>query len=120
MSRSPALPSRPGSDRPSPRTPTSQCCENGRPILADPTTGQTICSCQYPAGLLSTAAYARMAAPAGLTAESMYGPYAASAAQSLAQLGNDPTALYPTLVSLFSLHFKPVKGNTSTQVPLVS
>ena len=97
MSRSPPLSSRPGSDSQAPRTPTSQCCENGRPILTDPTIGQTVCSCQYPASLLATAAYSRMAGPAGLTTENMYGHYAASAAQ----LGGDPTALYPTMVSNF-------------------
>ena len=104
MSRSPPLPSRPGSDGQAPRTPTSQCCENGRPILTDPTTGQTICSCQYPASLLTTAAFSRMAGPAGLTAENMYGHYAASAAQ----LGGDPTALYPTMVSILSYLERPL------------
>ena len=38
-----------------------------------------------------------MAGPAGLTTENLYGHYAASAAQ----LGGDPTALYPTMVSDF-------------------
>ena len=26
---------------------TTPCCETGRPIVTDPVTGQTVCSCQY-------------------------------------------------------------------------
>ncbi|KAK9499803.1 hypothetical protein O3M35_002773 [Rhynocoris fuscipes] len=28
-------------------TPGSPCCEGGRPVLSDPVSGQTVCSCQY-------------------------------------------------------------------------
>lgn len=28
-------------------SPGSPCCEGGRPVLADPASGQTVCSCQY-------------------------------------------------------------------------
>ncbi|KAF6201944.1 hypothetical protein GE061_004340 [Apolygus lucorum] len=28
-------------------SPNSPCCEGGRPVLADPVSGQTVCSCQY-------------------------------------------------------------------------
>ncbi len=67
--------------------------------MADPTTGQTICSCQYPAGLL--AAYPRMAGAPGLTPENAYGQYIAAATQGLSvQVGGDPATLYPTLVGL--------------------
>ncbi|XP_014679537.1 PREDICTED: LOW QUALITY PROTEIN: homeobox protein araucan-like, partial [Priapulus caudatus] len=31
----------------SPSSPATSCCESGRPIMTDPATGQTICSCQY-------------------------------------------------------------------------
>lgn len=27
--------------------PTNRCCDSGRPLFTDPTTGQTICSCQH-------------------------------------------------------------------------
>ncbi len=119
MSRSPSATSRPS---PAPRSPApglgSPCCDSGRPVLTDPATGQTICSCQYPASLLAaSSAYSRMAVAAAATAppapsaglaasaESVYGHYAASAAQSLAQLGGDATTLYPTLVSLIHTRF---------------
>ncbi|KAH3778562.1 homeobox protein araucan-like [Dreissena polymorpha] len=37
---------------------STSCCENGRPIITDPHTGQSVCSCQYGSGLLS--AYSRV------------------------------------------------------------
>ena len=71
------------------------CCENGRPIVTDPHTGQTICSCQYPAGLLA-AAYSRLP---GLT-DGMYSPYAT--------LGvTDPSAFYSPMVSAENNSFYP-------------
>ncbi|KAH8019661.1 hypothetical protein HPB51_020472 [Rhipicephalus microplus] len=48
------------------------CCESGRPVLTDPITGQTVCSCQYDAQLLN---YQRLA---GLPIN-MYGTAAAYA-----------------------------------------
>ncbi|KAH9362622.1 hypothetical protein HPB48_001281 [Haemaphysalis longicornis] len=50
------------------------CCESGRPVLTDPITGQTVCSCQYDAQLLN---YQRLAA-SGLPIN-MYGTAAAYA-----------------------------------------
>lgn len=32
---------------------TSQCCESGRPIVTDPVTGQSVCSCQYDSARLA-------------------------------------------------------------------
>jgi hypothetical protein len=43
---------------------TSPCCDSGRPLVTDPVTGQTVCSCQYDR----------------LQALSAYGPSAAAAA----------------------------------------
>lgn len=79
----------------------SPCCENGRPIMTDPHTGQTICSCQYPAGLLA-AAYSRVP---GL-AEGVYpSPYTAQGLMSLGAA--DPSAFYAPMVSLtyIFIHF---------------
>lgn len=74
-------------------SPTTSCCENGRPIMTDPHTGQTVCSCQYGSGLLS--AYSRVPS---LT-DSVYsaGPYGS---QSYMPLGTDPSAFYSPLVSV--------------------
>lgn len=70
------------------------CCENGRPIITDPHTGQTICSCQYSSTLLN---YPRVP---GLT-ESVYGgasAYAAAAAtQGYLPLGAEGSAFYSPL-----------------------
>ncbi|KAH7979450.1 hypothetical protein HPB49_009435 [Dermacentor silvarum] len=52
------------------------CCESGRPVLTDPITGQTVCSCQYDAQLLN---YQRLAA-SGLPIN-MYGTAAAYAGE---------------------------------------
>ncbi|XP_076357991.1 uncharacterized protein LOC143250823 [Tachypleus tridentatus] len=59
------------------------CCESGRPVLTDPLTGQTVCSCQYDAQLLN---YQRLAA-SGLPLN-MYGTAAAAAAA--AYTGDQP------------------------------
>ena len=56
------------------------CCETGRPILTDPITGQSICSCQYDAHILN---YQRLAANLPF----MYGPAAAAAAAAAAAYG---------------------------------
>ena len=72
-------------------TASTSCCETGRPIMTDPHTGQTVCSCQYTSSLLN---YPRVA---GLP-ESVYGsPYAAAAAAQtyVPGLGADPSAFYP-------------------------
>ncbi|GFR31222.1 homeobox protein caupolican [Trichonephila clavata] len=55
------------------------CCESGRPVLTDPLTGQTVCSCQYDAQLLG---YQRLAA-SGLPLN-VYGTAAAAAAAAAA------------------------------------
>lgn len=80
---------------------TSSTATSGRPVLAEPSSGQTLLD--YPAGLLA-AAYPRMAA-AGLTnaAEaSVYGSASAYAAAAAAQsylptLSTDPSVLYGSL-----------------------
>lgn len=74
---------------------STSCCENGRPIMTDPHTGQTVCSCQYGSGLLS--AYSRVP---GLT-DSMYSttPYPS---QGYVPLGTDPSAFYSPLVCISS------------------
>ncbi len=73
-------------------TVTTSCCETGRPIMTDPTTGQTVCSCQYSSAtsLLSYPAAARS------LSESVYNSYAA---QGYVPFGADPSAFYSPLVS---------------------
>lgn len=83
------------------------CCETGRPVLADPLTGQTVCSCQYDAQLLN---YQRLAA-SGLPLN-MYGTAAAAAAaaaaayggeQGFLPLGSEQSAFYSPSANGFDL-----------------
>lgn len=89
--------------------PGQPCCESGRPVMTDPITGQTVCSCQYDNHILN---YQRLAASGGLPL-GMYNPAAASAySQAVAEGGFLPglsseqmqSAFYPPGVSTrFSL-----------------
>ncbi|XP_055892422.1 homeobox protein caupolican-like [Biomphalaria glabrata] len=72
------------------------CCENGRPILTDPHTGQTVCSCQYPPGLVS---YPRAALPPGLESVYSASAYAAAVSQGYVALGAEGSAFYSPLGS---------------------
>ncbi|KAH9509579.1 hypothetical protein Btru_046221 [Bulinus truncatus] len=75
-------------------TMSSPCCENGR-SLVNPHTGQTVCSCQYPAGLLT---YSRV----GLT-DPVYQTSGFSTPQGYMPLGTDPSSFYPSLNSPYEL-----------------
>ncbi|CAG5116363.1 unnamed protein product [Candidula unifasciata] len=70
------------------------CCENGRPILTDPHTGQTVCSCQYPPGLVS---YPRGPLPPGLESVYSASAYAAAVSQGFVTLGAEGSAFYSPL-----------------------
>ncbi|KAK6185885.1 hypothetical protein SNE40_008024 [Patella caerulea] len=72
--------------------PPRACCENGRPVMTDPTTGQTICSCQYGSALLN---YPRLS---GLTS-SLFGSsaYGTATSQGYVGLGAEGSAFYAPL-----------------------
>ncbi|KAL3860025.1 hypothetical protein ACJMK2_010199, partial [Sinanodonta woodiana] len=74
---------------------TTSCCENGRPIMTDPHTGQSICSCQYGSSLLS--AYSRVP---GLT-DSMYSSPHYTTQGYMSLNSADPSAFYSPLVSYY-------------------
>ena len=80
--------------------PPSSCCENGRPIITDPHTGQSVCSCQYGSGLLS--AYNRVPS----IGDNMYtSPHYAT--QGYMPLNTDTSAFYSPLVStLFIMYIR--------------
>lgn len=84
------------------------CCENGRPIMTDPHTGQTICSCQYGTALLN---YSRVQS----LPESIYGAsaaaYAAGAAQGYVPLGAEGSAFYSPLVCIRLISSYRLKSN---------
>lgn len=74
------------------------CCENGRPIITDPVSGQTVCSCQYDSARLTLGGYSRMALPtAGV---GVYGgPYPSNEQNPYPSIGVDNSAFYSPLVS---------------------
>lgn len=81
--------------------PTSaSCCENGRPMVTDPVTGQTVCSCQYDnAARLALGAYPRLA-PSATSYSSYPTPTPSTTDQGpYPSIGMDSSAFYSPLVS---------------------
>jgi len=92
------------------------CCDNGRPIITDPISGQTICSCQYDSYILNCQ---RLAASSGLpfpihpatvsSAAAAYGAAAAGGAPGIDASQASPPFLpplasfYPPMANSFDL-----------------
>lgn len=74
------------------------CCENGRPIMTDPHTGQTICSCQYGTALLNFSRVQGL--PEGVYGASAAAYAAAGATQGYVPLGTEGSAFYSPLVCI--------------------
>lgn len=88
-----------GADTPVGSSTGGGCCENGRPMMTDPVTGQTVCSCQYDsAARLALGAYPRLAPPA--TSYSTYPTPTPSATDQgpYPSIGMDSSAFYSPLV----------------------
>lgn len=76
------------------------CCENGRPIITDPVSGQTVCSCQYDSARLTLGGYSRMALPSAGVGVGVYGgPYPSNEQNPYPSIGVDNSAFYSPLVS---------------------
>lgn len=70
----------------------TQCCESGRPLVTDPVTGQSVCSCQYDSARLAALQYPRSV--------SMYGtPYPSTDQNPYPSIGVESSAFYSPLVS---------------------
>ncbi|GIZ02072.1 uncharacterized protein CEXT_374171 [Caerostris extrusa] len=84
------------------------CCESGRPVLTDPLTGQTVCSCQYDAQLLGYQRLAASGLPSTCTARPPP-PAAAAAAygteQGFLPLSAEQSAFYSPTVRPHALQF---------------
>ncbi|KAH8315626.1 hypothetical protein KR059_006566 [Drosophila kikkawai] len=78
------------------------CCENGRPIITDPVSGQTVCSCQYDPARLAIGGYSRMALPsAGV---GVYGgPYPSNDQNPYPSIGVDNSAFYAPLSNPYGI-----------------
>ncbi|XP_063987329.1 homeobox protein araucan-like isoform X1 [Diachasmimorpha longicaudata] len=79
------------------------CCENGRPMMTDPVTGQTVCSCQYDTARLALGAYPRLAPTA--TSYSSYPTPTPSATDQgpYPSIGMDSSAFYSPLGNPYGL-----------------
>lgn len=82
-----------------------RCCDSGRPLFKDPTTGQTICSCQHEQMLnYQRIAQASLMGHSGMQL-SMYNSAYADGLPTAAYLpgvGAEQSHFYPNLVSLFN------------------
>lgn len=72
----------------------TSCCENGRPMITDPVSGQTVCSCQYDSARIALSGYSR------IPTASVYGtPYPSTDQNPYPSIGVDSSAFYSPLVS---------------------
>ena len=79
-----------------PPTGATSCCENGRPIMTDPVSGQTVCSCQYDSARLALSSYPRLST----SGVGVYGtPYPSTDQNPYPSIGVDSSAFYSPLVS---------------------
>lgn len=78
--------------------PPSRCCDSGRPLYTDPTTGHTVCSCQHEQILnYQRMAQASLIGPGGLPLPMYNSPYAEGLPAYLP--GAEQSHFYPNLVS---------------------
>ncbi|XP_037933342.1 homeobox protein caupolican-like [Teleopsis dalmanni] len=79
---------------------STTCCENGRPIMTDPVSGQTVCSCQYDSARLALSSYSRMPA----ASVGVYGtPYPSTEQNPYPSIGVDSSAFYSPLSNPYAL-----------------
>lgn len=77
-------------------TPAASCCDTPRPIITDPVSGQTVCSCQYDGARLALTSYPRLSS----AAVGVYGaPYPSTDQNPYPSIGVDSSAFYSPLVS---------------------
>lgn len=70
----------------------TQCCESGRPLVTDPVTGQSVCSCQYDQARLAALQYPRSVGVYGT-------PYPSTDQNPYPSIGVESSAFYSPLVS---------------------
>ncbi|XP_050301148.1 homeobox protein araucan isoform X2 [Anthonomus grandis grandis] len=74
----------------------TQCCDNGRPLMTDPVTGQSVCSCQYDSARLAALQYPRSVG--------MYStPYPSTDQNPYPSIGVESSAFYSPLSNPYSL-----------------
>uniref|UniRef100_A0A1Y1LX74 Homeobox domain-containing protein n=1 Tax=Photinus pyralis TaxID=7054 RepID=A0A1Y1LX74_PHOPY len=74
----------------------TQCCESGRPLVTDPVTGQSVCSCQYDSARLAALQYPRSVGVYGT-------PYPSTDQNPYPSIGVDSSAFYSPLSNPYAL-----------------
>lgn len=87
--------------------PGTQCCESGRPLVTDPVTGQSVCSCQYDSARLAALQYPRSVGVYGT-------PYPSTDQNPYPSIGVDSSAFYSPLVSWLNPLFKAYLRSSSS------
>ncbi|XP_023717820.1 homeobox protein araucan isoform X3 [Cryptotermes secundus] len=83
-----------------PSASATSCCENGRPIMTDPVSGQTVCSCQYDSARLALSSYPRLST----SGVGVYGtPYPSTDQNPYPSIGVDSSAFYSPLSNPYAL-----------------
>ncbi|PSN33829.1 hypothetical protein C0J52_25595 [Blattella germanica] len=78
-----------------PQASATSCCENGRPIMTDPVSGHTVCSCQYDSARLALSSYPRLST----SGVGVYGaPYPSTDQNPYPSIGVDSSAFYSPLL----------------------
>lgn len=81
-------------------TPAAPCCDTPRPIITDPVSGQTVCSCQYDGARLALSSYPRLSS----AAVGVYGtPYPSTDQNPYPSIGVDSSAFYSPLSNPYAL-----------------
>lgn len=76
--------------------PPTQCCESGRPLVTDPVTGQSVCSCQYDSARLAALQYPRSVGVYGT-------PYPSTDQNPYPSIGVESSAFYSPLSNPYAL-----------------
>ncbi|XP_065161246.1 homeobox protein caupolican-like isoform X1 [Atheta coriaria] len=74
----------------------TQCCESGRPLVTDPVTGQSVCSCQYDSARLAALQYPRSVGVYGT-------PYPSTDQNPYPSIGVESSAFYSPLSNPYAL-----------------
>ncbi|XP_018563413.1 homeobox protein araucan [Anoplophora glabripennis] len=75
----------------------TQCCESGRPLVTDPVTGQSVCSCQYDSARLAALQYRNASV-------GVYGtPYPSTDQNPYPSIGVESSAFYSPLSNPYAL-----------------
>ncbi|XP_072394048.1 homeobox protein caupolican isoform X1 [Diabrotica undecimpunctata] len=75
----------------------TQCCESGRPLVTDPVTGQSVCSCQYDSARLAALQYRNASV-------GVYGtPYPSTDQNPYPSIGVESSAFYSPLGNPYAL-----------------